>query len=73
MNPYVFEKIRELDAEELNRRPFVEVVTPRRPTVFGVVAAVAGRALRRTGEGLESWATPCANEHDHRLARRAAR
>lgn len=73
MNPYVFEKLRELDDEQLKNQLYFEPPTSRRRSLFGAVAAVAGRTLRRAGEGLESWATPPAHEHDHRMARRAAR
>jgi hypothetical protein len=73
MNPYVYEKLRELETEQLKNRLYFEPESPRRRALFGAVAAIAGRTLRRAGEGLESWATPPAHEHEHRMARRAAR
>jgi hypothetical protein len=56
MDPYVSDKLREIEAE-LTRRaaPFAG----RAPTpVLGPLARIAGRALRRVGERLESWSTP---------------
>ena len=51
---YVREKLRELEAD---RRAL-----PRLPStpasVLGPIARAAGRAMRRMGEGLESWASP---------------
>ena len=57
---YVREKLRELEA---GRR------VPPRPRstsspVLGPLARAAGRALRRMGEGLESWANPTGPESD---------
>jgi hypothetical protein len=64
MHEYVAEKLRELELE----RPYV---TPpferrRRKPVFGSTFRVTGRALRRIGEGLESWATPCTPSEEER-------
>ena len=55
MNLYTHEKLNELEQERLRRAPFIEPPTPRRNPIFGPLAAGAGRALRRVGEGLESW------------------
>lgn len=56
---YVNEKLRELqklDAKNTHRPP---VQPPRRSKpVLGPIARRAGRALRRFGEGLESWGAP---------------
>lgn len=73
MNFYVYEKLRELEAEQAEKRHFPEPTAPRRRPLFGALAAVAGRTLRRAGEGLESWATPAACESHSRSAGRAAR
>ena len=56
MHPYVSEKLRELEAERARRAPPRLPSTPK--PVLGPLARTAGRALRRMGEGLESWATP---------------
>ena len=56
MNLYVHEKISELERELLTHRPRPE--RPRRRPVFGAAARLAGRTLRRLGEGLEGWAAP---------------
>lgn len=53
MNPYIYEKLQELEKETRRRTPYEP---PRRKPVFGPVFRVAGRTLRRFGEGLESWA-----------------
>ena len=60
IHPYVSEKLRELEAERARR------VSPRpQPTpVLGPLARAAGRAFRRIGEGLESWANPAIPESD---------
>jgi hypothetical protein len=60
MDPYVSDKLRELEAE-LTRRaaPFAG----RAPTpVLGPLARTVGRALRRVGERLESWSSPIVSE-----------
>jgi hypothetical protein len=57
MNPYIHEKLRDLDQERLDRLPRFSYERPRRRAVFGPMAAFAGRTLRRAGEGLETWAT----------------
>jgi len=62
---YVAEKIRELDEERLACIRIAELrrLESDRLPVYGRVAAVSGRAMRRVGEALELWATP-ANERD---------
>jgi hypothetical protein len=72
MNFYVHEKLRELEAEQLEKRHRADPPASRRP-LFGALAAVTGRTLRRAGEGLESWAAPAAQEPDSRIAGPAAR
>lgn len=56
IDPYVTEKLRELDADLARRAPFSTEKSP----AFSLSPAVrmAGRVLRRMGEGLESWAAP---------------
>lgn len=59
MNLYAEDKIRELERELRRRRlapALLAELRPRRQTLFGALAAAAGRTLRRTGEGLEAWA-----------------
>jgi len=58
MNPYVHEKLRDLEQSRLDRLPQFTHQRTRRRAVFGPFAALAGRTLRRAGENLESWATP---------------
>ena len=55
IDPYVSDKLRELDAELARRAaPFAGAApTP----VLGPLARTAGRVLRRVGERLESWST----------------
>lgn len=67
MNLYTHEKLMELERERLARMPQSEgTFTPRpRKTIFGPLAAIAGRALRRVGEGLESWGSP-PPDHEHK-------
>jgi len=69
MHEYVAEKLREL---ELERAYLLPRLSPEKNPVFGSAFRVTGRALRRIGEGLESWATPCPpNEHErHRFGKR---
>ena len=53
---YVWEKLRELEPEDLARHN-----TPPKPQTDPMTARVMrmmGRLLCRMGEGLESWATP---------------
>lgn len=58
---YVAEKLRELEQTGQRHGPFRE--PPRKPRpVIGPIARKAGRALRRFGEGLESWGGPQAPE-----------
>lgn len=54
MHPYVYEKLREIDAELLAGVPHAAPPSRRRSPVFGPVLRAAGRALRNVGEGLES-------------------
>ena len=56
IDPYVTEKLREFDAELARRAP----PSDGKSSTFALspVVRIAGRALRRMGEGLESWATP---------------
>lgn len=62
IDPYVSDKLRELEAELARRRSGPQNPAPR--PVVGALAGAAGRALRRMGEGLESWANPPAPEGD---------
>ena len=62
IDPYVTEKLRELDAELARRASPLPVRAPR--PVLGRLARAAGRALRQMGEGLESWANPTVPEGD---------
>jgi hypothetical protein len=56
IDPYVPEKLRELDADLARRAP---LSAGRSPTfALSPVVRMAGRVLRRMGEGLESWAAP---------------
>ncbi len=58
LNPYVTEKLRELDQESrANRRAF-RLPAPARKPVVGPLARATGHAIRRLGEGLEAWGTP---------------
>jgi hypothetical protein len=56
IDPYVTDKLRELDADLARRVPPSDGKSPALP--LSPVVRLAGRALRRMGEGLESWATP---------------
>ena len=56
IDPYVTEKLRELDADLARRVPFSTENSPA--FSLSPVVRMAGRVLRRMGEGLESWATP---------------
>lgn len=59
MNLYTIEKVHQLESElKAQRHNAPDAATPRRKPIFGVLAAGAGRTLRRVGEGLESWANP---------------
>jgi hypothetical protein len=65
VNEYVVEKLRELDDERLtlaalNHRDeaAASAATRRTKPVIGPVIRLAGRTLRRAGEGLEGWASP---------------
>ena len=60
IDPYVTEKLRELDIELTRRAPPRPAPSP----VLGPLARAAGRVLRRMGEGLESWANPTVPESD---------
>jgi hypothetical protein len=77
MNEYVVEKLRELDEERLTQAVLVERARASRSTgartskpVIGPVMRVAGRTLRRAGEGLEGWASRREPESDTRWAER---
>jgi hypothetical protein len=77
MNEYVVEKLRELDEERLTQAVLVERAKASRSAgartskpVIGPVMRVAGRTLRRAGEGLEGWASPRQPESDTRWAER---
>ena len=60
IDPYVTEKLRELDADLARHSP---PSAGRSPTfALSPVARVAGRALRRVGERLESWSTSATPE-----------
>ncbi len=65
IDPYVSDKLRELEAELARRRSGPQNPAPR--PVVGALAGAAGRALRRMGEGLESWANPSAQEGEAAL------
>ena len=58
IDPYVTEKLRELDIDLARRAPPRRAPSP----VLGPLARAAGRALRRIGEGLESWSSPAIPE-----------
>ena len=77
INEYAVEKLRELDEERLTqavvkqRRQAVKAVGTRTSKpVIGPVMRVAGRTLRRAGEGLESWASPRQPENETRWVER---
>ena len=74
MNDYVAQKLRELDEERLNRTLIAARIQrdatgerPRAKPVIGGALRVAGRTLRRVGEGLEGWAEPPVKESEQRL------
>jgi hypothetical protein len=59
MDPYVSDKLRELEAELSRRASFAG----RAPTpVLGPLARTTGRVLRRVGERLESWSSPAISD-----------
>ena len=62
IDPYVTEKLRELDADLARRALPRPSLTP--VPMVGLLARAAGRVLRRVGEGLESWASPALPESD---------
>ena len=76
MNEYVVEKLRELDEERLTQAVVQRAKavggrdSRRSKPVIGPVMRVAGRTLRRAGEGLEGWASPRQPESDTRWAER---
>jgi hypothetical protein len=77
MNKYVVEKLRELDEERLTRTVVIrrgEAVrnagARRGKPVIGPVMRVAGRTLRRAGEGLEGWSSPRQPESEARWVER---
>ena len=56
IDPYVTEKLREFDAQLARRARPSDSKSPA--FALSPVVRLAGRILRRMGEGLESWATP---------------
>jgi hypothetical protein len=71
---YVREKLRELEREQLTHLSLQPPASPPPPPlpVIGALARGAGRLLRRTGEGLESWAgRPAVDEKPMRVERSA--
>jgi hypothetical protein len=62
---YVSEKLRELQEAAPARRVPAPPSRGRKP-VIGPIARRAGRALRRVGEGLESWGAPPPRERARR-------
>ena len=62
IDPYVSGKVRELEAELTRRAASLDGRAPS--AVLGPLALAAGKALRRVGERLESWANPTAPESD---------
>ena len=78
MNDYVAHKLRELENERLDRTLIAAKMQeasdshtqrPKAKPVIGPALRVAGRTLRRVGEGLEGWASPPSAE-DGQLATR---
>ena len=55
---YVAEKLREIQMIQAAQRPPDGEPPRKAKPVIGPVARRAGRALRRFGEGLESWGAP---------------
>jgi hypothetical protein len=77
VNEYVVEKLRELDEERLTAAAAKQYgmatageTTQRTKPVIGPVMRLAGRTLRRAGEGLEGWASPRQPEGEARWAER---
>ena len=77
MNDYVAQKLRELDEDRLNRTLIVArmqeaSLDARRKSkpVIGPALRVAGRTLRRVGEGLEGWAAPASTDGERSLSAR---
>lgn len=69
---YVREKLRELEREQLTHLSLQSPAVPRPLPVIGALARGAGRLLRRTGEGLESWAElPAVDDKPMRVERSA--
>ncbi len=66
MNYYAEEKIRELE-RELAGRTLRDPQPARNGPLLGPALRVFGRTLSRLGEGLESWATPAAEESEAHL------
>lgn len=59
MDPYVYEKIHEDKMRELEKSNMIRLLGSPRPRTrrpARPIVRFAGRALRRFGEGLESWA-----------------
>jgi hypothetical protein len=64
MNLYTHEKLMELERERLAKITPPSEHNGQRRTI-GPLATFSGRALRRVGEGLESWgAPPCPPDAD---------
>jgi hypothetical protein len=77
INEYVVEKLQELDEERLTRAVSRQRGKALRGAgartskpVIGPVMRVAGRTLRRAGEGLEGWASPRQPESETRWVER---
>jgi len=62
IDPYVTDKLRQLDADLARRVPPSDGKSPT--FALSPVVRMAGRVLRRMGEGLESWATSAIPESD---------
>ena len=67
---YVAEKTRELDQQRLAYIHYEELKKLRAHgfPVFGRLAAITGRWMRRIGEALELWATPPSEREHLRVA-----
>jgi hypothetical protein len=72
MHEYVTEKLRELEAERLDRTLTATSAEresddhpPHTKPVIGPALRLAGRTLRRMGSGLERWAAPPAPDGEH--------
>jgi hypothetical protein len=65
-NEYAREKLREID-EDLRRHAPLHTsamrISETAPRPLAPVVRFAGSRLRRLGEAIESWATPCPDMH----------